>query len=562
MEGVDSQFRALLQDNPFVQPFVESDLGDCPSVEDPSGLKLQVKLNGVDQPVLIDTFQYADVIVGNIRNAFAQVLLSKRLVYIRVSDFSKAVRFNPELIEMHAKAGNLGLILTMLKTITYVNDNQWQKDFADTLEEEVLKLGASRTGILLNTLKTIVKWCQENRSKIEKALAHKNKYSPHQPYIVFKKDEPDTKLPFTLEIRSLFDVVVRYQKNFTKGTLSVLSKHLCLMTGFKYVKLKRGIDDRYKYSMVQRFCKLADLKNELEVLNRLANLSHVVQVVRKAEFAEKYKKIPSNSFNEFGMFVPFRNRLEHRVYLYLEELEGETLHEKTASQQSLSQKVSYMMDIATGLEALHGAGVLHRDLKPNNMKVTSKGVVLFDFDLSDFRGVMQALFKGTPIFIDPLILYKDIVNSLKADERKKQQKEDEASQLVIDAPAVSEKKVKEESYKEICESSVDIYTFGVIMFLILTERKSYPIIINHLDNNRYYEFINNKTREYLSDSLRVQQQKIDRAVLADLKIPEHLITIVLSAMDPLPSRRPSLSDIKRELSKPLVVLAESINGSV
>ena len=73
-----------------------------------------------------------------------------------------------------------------------------------------------------------------------------------------------------------------------------------------------------------------------------------------------------------------------RVFLAMEFLEGETLRQRT-SRQPLTQ--SEIIDIgvqaAKALEAAHAAGMVHRDIKPDNLFLTKQGTVkLMDFGLA------------------------------------------------------------------------------------------------------------------------------------------------------------------------------------
>src|SRR3982750_9119 len=71
-------------------------------------------------------------------------------------------------------------------------------------------------------------------------------------------------------------------------------------------------------------------------------------------------------------------------YSVTELLEGETLRGKLdGSTVSQKQAVDWSLQIARGLSAAHGKGVVHRDLKPDNVFVTNDGhVKILDFGLA------------------------------------------------------------------------------------------------------------------------------------------------------------------------------------
>ncbi len=75
-------------------------------------------------------------------------------------------------------------------------------------------------------------------------------------------------------------------------------------------------------------------------------------------------------------------------YIVTELLEGETLRDRMGGRPLAARKaVEYALQIANGLAAAHDRGVIHRDIKPGNLFVTTDGrIKILDFGLAKFTG--------------------------------------------------------------------------------------------------------------------------------------------------------------------------------
>ena len=89
-------------------------------------------------------------------------------------------------------------------------------------------------------------------------------------------------------------------------------------------------------------------------------------------------------------------------YLVLELLKGETLAGRLArGPLSVNEAVHVGTQVARALAHAHGAGLLHRDLKPGNVFLTqSGGVKVMDLGLAHFFGQPTGL-SGTPAYMAP-----------------------------------------------------------------------------------------------------------------------------------------------------------------
>ncbi|MCX7109333.1 MAG: serine/threonine-protein kinase [Proteobacteria bacterium] len=99
-----------------------------------------------------------------------------------------------------------------------------------------------------------------------------------------------------------------------------------------------------------------------------------------------------------------------------EFIDGRDLFEGYIATSSPTAFYKQIWQIASGICDIHALGVIHRDIKPNNMKTDPEGVIkIFDFGLARDEGPTAATvgFVGTPGFAAPE-LYAGIAKFTKA----------------------------------------------------------------------------------------------------------------------------------------------------
>lgn len=126
-------------------------------------------------------------------------------------------------------------------------------------------------------------------------------------------------------------------------------------------------------------------------------------------FRAEARSIAGLSHDNLIKVFDFGVAQDGRPYYAMEYLVGESLERKLAKDGELPYReaVGIALQAARALEAAHGAGVLHRDVKPGNLLLTAQGVVkLFDFGLAAepvvTSGDAEALHVvGTPEYMAP-----------------------------------------------------------------------------------------------------------------------------------------------------------------
>ena len=106
------------------------------------------------------------------------------------------------------------------------------------------------------------------------------------------------------------------------------------------------------------------------------------------------------------------------IYLIMEHAEFGGLSGFLKSHQVTEPQVSVIMrQIFEGLEYLHTCGITHKDLKPDNILVTSADpltIKLTDFGLSELtnRHDLMIAAAGTPVYVSPELIKKQGYTSL------------------------------------------------------------------------------------------------------------------------------------------------------
>jgi len=128
-----------------------------------------------------------------------------------------------------------------------------------------------------------------------------------------------------------------------------------------------------------------------------------------------------------------------KAHLLLEYVNGKTLD--TAPNLTLPLLVQIFVRVAAGLTHMHKKGVLHADLKPNNIMLSKTGhVKVIDYGLAWIKGQPKGRIQGTPEYMAP--------------------------------ETAKSKQVSEQS---------DIYNFGAAMYRMFTGKLA-PAMINEGDS--------------------------------------------------------------------------------
>ncbi len=91
-----------------------------------------------------------------------------------------------------------------------------------------------------------------------------------------------------------------------------------------------------------------------------------------------------------------------RVAIVMEYLAGGTLRSWAAAPRSWREVASVMRGVARGLAAIHGAGLIHRDLKPDNVLFdTASRPRIADLGLATLQRVATSALVGTPAYLAP-----------------------------------------------------------------------------------------------------------------------------------------------------------------
>ncbi|MEO9901581.1 serine/threonine-protein kinase [Nisaea sp.] len=101
----------------------------------------------------------------------------------------------------------------------------------------------------------------------------------------------------------------------------------------------------------------------------------------------------------------------NRTFLVIEYIDGADLQEFTFEYNE--EYLIMLWQIASGLSQIHSFSVIHRDIKPGNIRIDQEGVAkIFDFGLARQQGVNNKTQNamGTPLYIAPEMFGDSTIN--------------------------------------------------------------------------------------------------------------------------------------------------------
>jgi serine/threonine protein kinase len=139
-----------------------------------------------------------------------------------------------------------------------------------------------------------------------------------------------------------------------------------------------------------------------------------------------------------------------RAFIAMEFLDGQTLkHLISGHQLDLARMLEISIDIADALDAAHAKGIIHRDIKPDNIFINSRGAAkVLDFGLAK----LQRKFPGSD---DPTIT--------------------ESTELTQHGAAYGTVAYMspEQARGENLDARTDLFSFGLVMYEMATRRRAF-----------------------------------------------------------------------------------------
>ncbi len=159
-----------------------------------------------------------------------------------------------------------------------------------------------------------------------------------------------------------------------------------------------------------------DLRLERDVAIKVLNHAACADAAMQRRFEREIKSVASLSHPHIVTLYDIAAH-EGVPLAVMEFVAGKTLREIATNQVSIRMLLKIASDVASGLQAAHECGVMHRDIKPDNIIVASNGTAkVLDFGLArpEEPSAVQSLTTahqapGTPPYMSPeQVLAKEV----------------------------------------------------------------------------------------------------------------------------------------------------------
>jgi formylglycine-generating enzyme required for sulfatase activity/tRNA A-37 threonylcarbamoyl transferase component Bud32 len=127
----------------------------------------------------------------------------------------------------------------------------------------------------------------------------------------------------------------------------------------------------------------------------------------KSRFLQEARLAGNVTHDNIISIYDFGEDAEGRPFMVMEFLKGEDLRHaiKDGSAGDTRNRLRIALDIARALEHIHSENIIHRDIKPDNVHITTAGVVkLMDFGISKVQNSTRTstgVVMGTPYYMAP-----------------------------------------------------------------------------------------------------------------------------------------------------------------
>lgn len=217
---------------------------------------------------------------------------------------------------------------------------------------------------------------------------------------------------------------------------------------------------------------LAKLKNKKVVIKKfektnLKNIENEIKIMIKCGKHENVIKVFGHSIlGEQGSYI---------IMQYCERGNLMTYLRKNKNMDSQT-KIDFMLQIAKGIQFLHKRGVIHRDLKPQNVLIDKKNVLkICDFGESKNEKGIKGTLVGSCIYVDP--------------------------ELLNQKPKIHPK-------------SIDIYSFGILIWTIWHQKEPYQEQMKKIHYNKF-AFLNIINTKNIRPRIEVAIIPIDLIIIME-----------------------------------------------